>query len=101
MLRLLMNKKAQTTAEYAILIALVVGAAIAMQTYVKRAWQGNLKDHADALGSQYEPTYLSTEFDTDSNNTINTTTNAGGQVARDIDKSVTRTGSQTINKVGE
>ncbi len=40
-------KKAQNTAEYAILIALVVAAAIGMQNYVKRGWQGRVADTSD------------------------------------------------------
>lgn len=44
MLRVLRGKKAQSTAEYAILIGLVVAAVIAMQTYVKRGFQGRMKD---------------------------------------------------------
>ena len=35
MCRLLNKKKAQSTAEYAVLIALVVAAVVGMQTYVK------------------------------------------------------------------
>lgn len=67
MLRLFKNKKAQNTAEYAILIALVVGAVVAMQTYAQRALQGRLRDAAvkfvgdtSSLGEtiQYEPYYL-------------------------------------------
>ena len=44
MLRLMRNKKGQNTAEYAILIGLVVAAVIAMQTYVKRGIQGRMHD---------------------------------------------------------
>lgn len=67
MLRLFKNKKAQNTAEYAILIALVVGAVVAMQTYAQRALQGRLRDAAvkfagdtSSIGGtvQYEPYYL-------------------------------------------
>ena len=47
MLRLLRNKRAQTTAEYAILIALVVAAVVGMQTYVKRGLQARYKDVGD------------------------------------------------------
>ena len=72
MLRKLRNRiKGQSTAEYAILIALVVAAIIAMQTYAKRALQAKvrdavvyMKDQTVALGNsiQYEPYYLSSEF---------------------------------------
>lgn len=70
--------KAQSTAEYAIVLALVVGAVVAMQIYVKRGLSGRMKDvvdHGGVVGSvgngsfdltavgvgnmQYEPYYLS------------------------------------------
>lgn len=38
------GKKGQNTAEYAIVIALVIAAALAMQTYVKRGMQGRMHD---------------------------------------------------------
>lgn len=72
MLRKLMkNKKAQQTAEYALLISLVVAAVIAMQTYAQRTIQGRIRDAASymstqtsALGTtvQYEPYYLETGY---------------------------------------
>ena len=72
MLRKLRNRiKGQSTAEYAILIALVVAAVIAMQTYAKRALQAKVRDatlfmvqQTNELGSsvQYEPYYLETNF---------------------------------------
>jgi hypothetical protein len=43
----LLNKRGQSIAEYSILIALVIAAAIGIQTYVKRGWQGRAKDAAD------------------------------------------------------
>jgi uncharacterized protein (UPF0333 family) len=70
--KLIRNKKAQQTAEYALLIALVVAAVIAMQTYAQRTIQGRIRDasqylatQTSALGStnQYEPYYLETNYD--------------------------------------
>lgn len=43
----ILGKKGQNTAEYAILIGLVVAAALAMQTYVKRGLQGRVHDASD------------------------------------------------------
>ena len=40
-------KKAQNTAEYAILFALVIAAVIGMQTYVKRGIQARVADTSD------------------------------------------------------
>ena len=73
--KLINNKKAQQTAEYALLISLVVAAVIAMQTYAQRAIQGRIRDAASymvdktsTLGktNQYEPYYLSTDYKIDS-----------------------------------
>jgi len=71
MMRILRNKRAQTTAEYAVLIAIVVGAVVAMQVYVRRGIQGRIKNVVDHVGTganvggsaltltgeQYEPYY--------------------------------------------
>ena len=66
------NKKAQNTAEYAILISLVVAGIIAMQTYAQRALQARVRDAGQYLKSetsdlgdtvQYEPYYLTTNYE--------------------------------------
>lgn len=48
-------KKAQSTLEYALLIAVVVGVLITMQAYIKRGMQGKLRDVTDQIGDQYSP----------------------------------------------
>ena len=69
--KLMKNKKAQNTAEYAILISLVVAGIIAMQTYAQRALQSRVRGAALYLQSetadlgttlQYEPYYLTTDY---------------------------------------
>jgi len=69
--KLIKNKKAQQTAEYALLISLVVAAVIAMQTYAQRTIQARIRDasqyltaQTSALGTsnQYEPYYLTTDY---------------------------------------
>jgi hypothetical protein len=73
----LFGRKAQSTGEYAIVISLVVAAAIAMQTYVKRGLQGKIAKAvtnisvatgiSEATGStnvQYEPYYSESDFST-------------------------------------
>jgi len=66
-----LNKKAQSTAEYVIVLGLIVAAVVAMQTYVKRGMQGKIKDATDytdpaATGvfktKQYEPGYVQSTF---------------------------------------
>ena len=83
--RLIKNKKAQNTAEYAILISLVVAGIIAIQTYAQRALQARVKDASTLLTSQgsdpattagtfrllqtrqYEPYYLNSSYTVGSN----------------------------------
>lgn len=69
--KLIRNKKAQQTAEYALLISLVVAAVIAMQTYAQRTIQARIRDassylttQTSALGktNQYEPYYLDSQY---------------------------------------
>jgi len=96
----LKNKKAQNTAEYALLIALVVAGVIAMQTYAQRALQARIHDAStymaatdNAIGNstQYEPYYLQTNYDVLSNTTSDKKL-APGLVAADADSNSTRTG---------
>lgn len=100
----MLNKRGQNTAEYALLIALVIGAAIAMQTYVKRAWQGGVKFSVDKLRKnatsmeQYEPYYLESKYEATAEGYKDTEeTKLGGGVGRTFgSKITTRSGKQTI-----
>ena len=107
MLNLLRCKKGQNTAEYAILIALAIGAAIAMQTYIKRGLQGGIKFAVDkstksAGTAQYEPYYLKSEYNTTTRAYEDTEeTKADGAVTREIGvgaakKTTDRSGYQGI-----
>ena len=101
----LMRSKAQSTAEYAIVIGLVIAAAIAMQVYVRRGLQAKVKDAADykdpaatmLTGRPYEPVYSESEMDPSSETHEKAKTDYGGQVTRTIvgENVSQRTGSQT------
>ncbi len=96
--KLIKNKKAQNTAEYAILISLVVAGIIAMQTYAQRALQARVREagqymttQSNALGTaaQYEPYYLQTDYLIDTaTNQIQTLDNT--TVAEQTDNARTR-----------
>jgi hypothetical protein len=47
--------KAQSTLEYALLIAVVIGSLLYMQNYLKRSMQGRLQRIGDQMGEQYSP----------------------------------------------
>jgi hypothetical protein len=89
-------KKAQSTAEYAIVIGLVIAAVVAMQVYVKRGLQGRIKDVVDHpggggevgsadfafTGKQYEPYYLSSTSDSTQEATETENLEVGGAKSR-------------------
>ena len=80
----MLNRKGQNIAEYSILIALVIAAAVAMQTYVKRGIQGRVADATDYAPvnmtvenelfsfntKQYEPYYLQSAADVTTNRVL-------------------------------
>ena len=87
LLKIFKNKKAQNTAEYAILIGLVIGAVVAMQQYAQRTIQARIRDanvtfrdQTKALGEslQYEPYYSESNSNTQKDtNTEETLTSKG------------------------
>jgi len=50
MLQFLNQKRGQSTLEYAVLIVVIIGALLTIQTYIKRGVQGRLKSAADDIG---------------------------------------------------
>ena len=101
-------RKGQSTAEYAIVIGLVIAAAVAMQVYVKRGLQSKIKaatDYTDTdavkvvgnTGGQYEPYYQQSEMTATNKANETETTAAGGQVKREVvNNESTRTGTSTV-----
>jgi hypothetical protein len=119
MLNLIKNKRAQNTMEYALLIAIVIGAFSAMQLYVRRGLQARVKAGTDSIPGivlgqatevsssgvwgtkdQYEPYYTREgqyDFKTVSNEGTEkgTISETGG--IRDLSNATTtRSGSQTV-----
>lgn len=84
---LIRMRKAQSTLEYSLLVALVVGALLYMQNYLKRSMQGRLQTVGDQIGDQYSPhkTYRYDNMDVSNTSTVEETTpgigiSTGGQV---------------------
>jgi uncharacterized protein (UPF0333 family) len=86
------RNKAQTTLEYAILIGVVVAGLIAMQVYLKRGYQGNLKESADSMGKQFSPGYTTGHYETTSS------TESSEVLANKITVSTIPTDGQTSDK---
>jgi Flp pilus assembly pilin Flp len=61
-----MKTRAQSTIEYAVLITIIVLAVVAMNNYVRRAVNANLKNTEEQLNQQVNPTYWNFPSNTDS-----------------------------------
>ena len=100
--------KGQSTAEYAILIGLVIAAAVAMQIYVKRTLQARVHDAGRYLVNktvtldgarnaeyQYEPYYIDSGFTVNRDSDARATLGIGGTYNATALDQTNRTGSQS------
>ena len=97
------DRRGQSTAEYAVVLALVVGAVMAMQLYVKRGIQAKVKAGTDSLNAaaipgvtsleQYEPYYVDTNVQTTQRQHVEEHYNAGA-VGRQGTIDTTRQGQE-------
>ncbi|MFZ5800494.1 MAG: hypothetical protein ACOY3D_03830 [Candidatus Omnitrophota bacterium] len=101
------KSKAQSTAEYAILLGLVIAAAAAMQIYVKRTLQARMRRAVQYLASettdtgigmagttQYEPYYLRSNFAVTRDSTAQQNLYTGGVYNAYEATTTSRTGEQ-------
>ena len=51
----MVRNRGQSTVEITVLIAVVIGALLAMQFYMKRATMGKLRSASDNIGDQFNP----------------------------------------------
>ncbi len=100
-----LNKRAQSTLEYAVVIAIIVGGLLAMQMYIKRGVQGRLKQASDDIGEQYSPGQSKSDYTTQAHSyseerTIGATKDATGDAmavtSSESQQSQTRTGEEHI-----
>ncbi len=106
------SKRGQNTAEYAILIGVIVAAAVAMQTYVKRGLQGRVRDAVDFpgeggdvgisgnslsfSGQQYEPYYTETDLAISQSGSETQSFTEEGTRTRSYDQTLSRTGEEAV-----
>jgi len=97
------SRTGQSTVEYAVLAAVVVGALLAMQVYVKRGTMGKVRSAADQIGDQYTPFTTTSEFNTTHDVTRNDVTQPSGLVTSTItaDEKQTRKGDEHVNSTLE
>jgi len=101
MLNKFLSKRAQSTIEYAVLIGIVVAGLVAMQIYMKRGFQGKLKESADSMGQQFVPGQSTSNYTTISNTATRERT-AMGTTATWIDtQKSNRSGNETTPEFGD
>jgi len=95
----------QSTVEYAVLLAIVASALIAMQIYLKRGVQGRIRDLAAQLApaatgpgaAQYEKGRTTANYQTHQDSTVHQWVAADMSSHTQIDNDVTtRTGSENV-----
>lgn len=96
MIKLKLSKKAQSTLEYAVLIGVLVAALVAMQTYLKRGYQGKLREGADQMGEQFSPGHTTYTYTT----TSDTVSGEDVQSTQGNAQTLTTITSQTSDKTG-
>lgn len=93
----LRNKRAQSTLEYAVIIAVVVAGLLAMQFYIERGLKGKLRTSTDNIGEQYAPGLTTGTYTTTTGSTsAETITNAGVTTTNVTRGNQVRTGSETV-----
>ena len=58
-----LNRKGQSTVEYAIIVAVVISALLVMQFWMRRGVMGKLRDSTDQIGDQFNPFEASHDLD--------------------------------------
>lgn len=72
------KSKAQSVLEYVILLAVIVGALVVMQIYIKRGVQGRLREATDDIGEQFDPKHQNYTSTTKSTSTVHEETTKEG-----------------------
>ncbi len=91
------KRKGQSTVEYAMIIAVVVGGLLLMQHYVRRGLSGRYKSSSDDLGEQFDPSSYSANFNvSQSSNVSQTYLNKTYKTTHRANQESTRTGNETL-----
>lgn len=104
----ILKQKGQSTLEYALVIAVIVAALIAMQTYIKRGFQGKMKASVDDVGEQFSAGASTYEYNTTSTAESDETTLSGadvtalgGTTTSTSNSRQQRTGSEYVQTYGD
>jgi len=93
------SKQGQSTLEYVILVGFVVAALIAMGIYMKRAFQGRLRESSDQVGQQYSAGLTTSNYSTVSNTSQVDVLNSGATTTTIQTNIQTKTGSENVASI--
>ena len=93
-------KKGQSALEYTVVIVIAVAALLAMQVYIKRAFQGKLRQAADEVGGQYAPKATTSDITIKMESTIKTNTETKKVGGEYVTTTTTNVESQTDTRKG-
>jgi hypothetical protein len=93
----MLKRRGQSTLEYAIIIAVIVGGLLVMQHYIKRGYQGKLKSAADDMGDQFDPSAYSSNYTINQESHVNQTIGNGTTYTEHINNQLSnKTGTENL-----
>ena len=91
------SRRGQNTLEYVLLLGFVIVALIAMGVYMKRGFQGKLRESTDQIGEQYSAKHTTSNYTTTTEMEQNEVVSPGGVSATTLRKNQqSKTGSETV-----
>jgi len=97
-----LKKKGQSTLEFAILIVVIIGALIAMQTFIKRGYQGRLRNASDDMGEQFSPGYTRNKFESKTFSYTEEVTSKSGLTENEVKEQLqTRAGRELVSAAAD
>ena len=95
----MLNRKGQSTLEYAIIVSVVIGGLLVMQHYIKRGYQGKLKSASDDMGEQFDPDAYTGNFNITQSSKVKQTVNGGVTTTTHTEDQInSKTGSEDLEK---
>lgn len=98
-----LKKRGQSTLEYALLIAIVVAALLAIRIYMKRGVQGRLRSATDDIGEQFDAKKTAYSYTTGRTGKVVEEVTSGvsstfaGKGEKGTAEIVTRKGTETVD----
>lgn len=93
----MLNRRGQSTLEYAIIIAVIVGGLLVMQHYIKRGYEGRLKSASDDMGEAFDPGAYNANFSINQTSRVSQNLSYGVTLTRHIQNQTSiRNGSESL-----